>query len=73
MVEYTVLTMNITSDMKKLRKTAGKRMTPLLRIDFDNNVSFVYAELEDGDWGEKAYVYRDFETALEKELERLAA
>lgn len=79
MVEYTVFSMNITSDMKLLRKTAGKRMTPLLRIDFDNNVSFVYAELEDGDededgdWVERAYVYRDFETALEKELERIAA
>lgn len=73
MVEYTVFSMNITSDMKLLRKTAGKRMTPLLRIDFDNNVSFVYAELEDGDWAEKAYVYRDFDTALEAELVRLGA
>ena len=65
-------TMNIASNMKLLRKEAGKRQTPLMRIDFDNNVTFVYAELEDGDWVERAYIYRDFETALEKELERLA-
>lgn len=65
--------MNITSDMKNLRKAAGKRLTPLLRIDFEHNVSFVYAELEDGDWVERSYVYRDFETALERELERLGA
>lgn len=68
-----MFTMNITSDMKLIRKSAGKRQTPLMRIDFDNNVSFVYAELEDGDWVERAYVYRDFETALEAELERLGA
>jgi hypothetical protein len=57
--------------MKTLRRLAGKRMTPLLRIDFDKGVVFVYAEVEDDDWVEKAYIYRDFETALAKELERL--
>ena len=61
----------IVDNMKELRKRAGRRMTPLLRIDFDHQVTFVYAEPEDDTFVEKPFTYRDFETALEKELERL--
>lgn len=63
---------NITLAMKKLRKLAIDHQTPLIRIDFENEVSFVYLEWKDGHKIDGIYTYKDFDTAIKKELERLA-
>jgi len=60
----------ITTEIKKIRKLASFRMTPLLRIDFTNVVTFVYKDQVTK--REEEYSYRDFETGLKGEIERLS-
>jgi len=65
--------MNITLDIKTLRKLANKNYTPLMEINFENDeeIKFIYLEPDYGMWAQKEYVYQDFETGLKEEILRL--
>ena len=61
--------MTITQDMKKIKKMANKKGTPLLKVNFSGKMacSFVY-----GGSRQISYWYRDLTKAVQGELVRLA-
>lgn len=73
MIEYTVFSMGITSDMKKIVRLANERKTPLAKIDFDEHyVWFTYRT--NPNWvqpGMFSFGYPNFEQAVKGELKRL--